>query len=175
MDFSAYKVTKPAPDFTATAVMPDNTFNDKFSLSDYKGKHVILFFYPLDFSSLCPTETIGFNARINEFQERDCQIIGCSCDSTYSHKAWCKATKGMESLGYPLLSDMTKRLSMDYGVLLPERGISLRGTFLIDPEGNLRWMAVYDLPIGRSLNEILRVIDALNTGEACALDWQPGS
>ena len=164
-------VTKQAPEFKAEAVMPNNSF-ETVSLSSYRGKYVVVFFYPLDFSSLCPTETVGFNQRISEFQERDCQIVGCSCDSTYSHKAWCKATEGMEDLKYPLLSDMTKRIAMDYGVLLPERGISLRGTFLIDPEGKLRWSAVYDLPIGRSLNEILRVIDALKTGEACALDWQ---
>ncbi len=164
-----------APSFEAKAYFCASDEVKTVALSDFAGKWLCLFFYPLDFSSLCPTETTGFNARINEFQKRDCEIIGCSCDSTYSHKAWCKATKGMESLGYPLLSDMTKRISMDYGVLLPERGISLRGTFLIDPEGKLRWMAVYDLPIGRSLDEILRVIDALKTGEACALDWQPGS
>jgi peroxiredoxin (alkyl hydroperoxide reductase subunit C) len=174
------QVTQTAPDFKATAVMPDNSFNDKFQLCDYRGKHVLLFFYPLDFTFVCPSEIIAFNQRLKEFEERGVQVVGVSVDSHFSHWAWknTPAEKGgIGAIQYPLVADLTKQISRDYGVLFNE-AIALRGLFLIDKSGIVRHMLVNDLPLGRSIDEALRVIDALQFteehGEVCPANWRKG-
>ena len=173
-------VTKAAPDFTAQAVV-DGEFK-MVTLSDYKGKnHVVLFFYPLDFTFVCPTEIIAFSDRIADFQKRGVQVLGVSVDSRFSHLAWIntpRAKGGLGKLEYPLVEDLTKKISGDYGVLLDD-GVALRGLFLIDKDGVIRHVTINDLPLGRSVDEALRVIDALQHfekhGEVCPADWKPGS
>jgi alkyl hydroperoxide reductase subunit AhpC len=174
----AVRVQKEAPDFTATAVV-----NEEFKplkLSDYRGKYVLLFFYPLDFTFVCPTEIVAFSDRIKEFHDRNCEVIGCSVDSQFSHLAWIKMPRtqgGLGGLQYPLVADLTKQISQDYGVLL-EGGIALRGLFLIDKGGVVRHVTINDLPLGRSVDEAIRVLDALQFfekhGEVCPADWKPG-
>lgn len=174
------QVTQAAPEFTATAVMADNSFNEKFQLSDYRGKHVLLFFYPLDFTFVCPSEIIAFNQRLKEFEARGVQVVGVSVDSHFSHWAW-KNTPvekgGIGPIQYPLVADITKQISRDYGVLFNE-AIALRGLFLIDKTGVVRHMLVNDLPLGRSIDEALRIIDALQFteehGEVCPANWRKG-
>ena len=171
-------VQKPAPEFTATAVV-----NEEFKevkLSDYRGKYVVLFFYPLDFTFVCPTEIIAFSDRIADFEKRNCAVIGASIDSQYSHLAWVRqprAQGGLGGLKYPLVADLTKKISADYGVLL-EGGVALRGLFLIDKQGVLRHITVNDLPLGRNVDEVLRVLDALQHyeqyGEVCPANWKKG-
>ncbi len=173
-------VTRKAPDFTAKAVMPDNSF-EEISLSSYRGKYVILFFYPLDFTFVCPTEIIAFDRHLAEFEKLDCQVIGVSVDSEFSHWAW-KNTPvekgGIGNIQYPLVADMTKRISRDYKVLLKDAGVALRGLFLIDREGIVRHEVVNDLGLGRSVEEALRVLKALRHleeyGEVCPADWHEG-
>ena len=171
-------VTKPAPEFSADAVVHGEF--KKVSLADYRGKYVVFFFYPLDFTFVCPTEIIAFSDRIAEFEKRGVQVVGCSVDSKFSHKAWIdtpRAKGGLGELKYPLVADLTKKISADYGVLL-EDGIALRGLFLIDKAGVVRHITINDLPLGRSVDEALRVIDALQHfekhGEVCPADWKPG-
>ena len=172
-------VTKKAPTFKAQAVMPDNTFAE-LTLSDSKGKCVLLFFYPLDFTFVCPTEIVAFNNRLNEFKSRDCEVIGVSVDSHFSHHAW-RGTPldrgGIGEIGYPLVSDMDKNIAREYGVLLDE-SVALRGLFLIDKEGVVRHALVNDLPLGRSVDEALRTLDALihheMFGEVCPANWEEG-
>ena len=176
----AAHVQKPAPDFTATAVVNEE-FNDKFKLSDYRGKYVVLFFYPLDFTFVCPTEIIAFSDRVKEFHDRNAEVIGCSIDSHFSHLAWIQQARNVGGLGglkYPLVADLTKKIAADYGVLL-DGGIALRGTFLIDKEGIVQAITIHNLPLGRSVDEALRVLDALQHfekhGEVCPADWQKGA
>ncbi len=173
-------VTKEAPDFQATAVMPDGSFKDDFKLSDYKGKTVVLFFYPLDFTFVCPTEIIGFDKSIQEFEKRGVQVIGVSVDSQFSHYAWRNTDRkegGIGEIQYPLVADLSKKISSDYGVLF-NNAVSLRGLFLIDKEGIVRHQLVNDLPLGRSINEALRMVDALQTfeevGEVCPANFNKG-
>jgi alkyl hydroperoxide reductase subunit AhpC len=142
-----------------------------FSLSDYKGKWVVLFFYPLDFTFVCPTEIKEFSKRNAEFEKHNARVLGASIDSIYSHDAWIKGELGQ--LAYPLLSDITRKVSEDYDVLLDD-GMALRGSFIIDPDGILRWMVVSDLATGRSVSETLRSLQALQTGELCGIEWEPG-
>lgn len=173
-------VTKPAPDFTATAVMGDNSFKEDFSLSGLKGKYVLLFFYPLDFTFVCPSEIIAFNDKLNEFHARNCEVVGVSVDSHFSHWAW-KNTPvnkgGIGNIQYPLVADITKNIAREYGVLFDE-AIALRGLFIIDKEGVVRHALVNDLPLGRSVDEALRVLDALQFteefGEVCPANWSKG-
>jgi peroxiredoxin (alkyl hydroperoxide reductase subunit C) len=151
--------------------------NEPVKLSDYRGKWVCLLFYPLDFTFVCPTELTAFSDRYAEFQGINTEIIGISTDSVYSHRAWLRTPRdkgGVEGLNYPLASDITKQVSDDYGVLIQDRGIALRGLFVIDPEGILRYKVVHDLNIGRSAEETLRVVQALQTGGLCAAEWKPG-
>ena len=173
-------VTKAAPDFTATAVMGDNTFNENFSLSDYKGKYVILFFYPLDFTFVCPSEIIAFDKAMDKFEAKNCQVIGVSIDSHFTHLAWKNTPIKMGGIGqirYPLVADLDKKISRQYGVLLPE-GIALRGTYLIDKEGIIRHATINDLPLGRNIEETLRMVDSLQFhekhGDVCPANWQDG-
>ncbi len=172
------QVQKEAPNFTATAVI-----NEEFKtikLSDYRGKYVVLFFYPLDFTFVCPTEIIAFNDRIQDFRSRNAEVLGCSIDSHFSHLAWIRTPReegGLGGLSYPLISDLTKKISADYGVLT-EGGVALRGTFLIDKQGIIRAITIHDLPLGRSVDEALRVLDALQFceqhGEVCPAEWRKG-
>ena len=172
-------VTKPAPDFTAQAVMPDNTFQE-ISLSDYKGKYVVLFFYPLDFTFVCPSELIAFSHRLNEFKDRGVEVVGVSIDSHFSHLAW-KNTPvnngGIGDLQYPLVADITKSIARDYDVLLND-SVALRGSFLINKEGVVEHQVVNNLPLGRNVDEMLRMVDALQFteehGEVCPAGWQKG-
>ncbi len=173
-------VTKQAPDFTATAVMPNNTMKEDFTLSDFRGKNVILFFYPLDFTFVCPSEIIAFDKKLDEFKKKNCEIIGVSVDSQFSHFAW-KNTPvnegGIGNVQYPLVADLDKSISEQYGVLL-DAGIALRGTFLIDKEGVVRHAVINDLPLGRSIDEALRMVDALQFheehGDVCPANWKEG-
>lgn len=162
-------VTKKAPDFELEGVL-----NGEFKtvrLSDFEGKWLVQFFYPLDFTFVCPTEIREFNRRLREFQEAGAEIISLSVDSKYSHLAW---QKEIGSIGYPMLSDITKEVCRNYGVLLEDQGVALRGLFIIDPEGIVRYELIHDLSVGRSVEETLRVLKALQTGELCPIDWQPG-
>jgi peroxiredoxin (alkyl hydroperoxide reductase subunit C) len=173
-------VTKPAPEFTATAVMPDNSFNENFSLEDYRGKYVILFFYPLDFTFVCPSEILAFDRALDRFKAKNCEVVGVSVDSQFSHWAW-KNTPldqgGIGNIQYPLVADLNKEISREYGVLLPD-GIALRGTFLIDREGVVRHAVVNDLPLGRNIEETLRMVDSLQFfeehGDVCPANWKEG-
>jgi peroxiredoxin 2/4 len=163
-------IGKLAPDFTAQAY--ENGQMKEISLSQYKGKWVVLFFYPLDFTFVCPTEIKGFQGSIDEFRKNNIEIIGASVDSVYSHQAWCQSSLG--ELSFPLISDINHRVSRDYGVLIEEKGISLRGTFIIDPDGNLRSYVVNDLSVGRNVEETLRTVQAFQTGSNCPVNWKPG-
>ncbi len=173
-------VTQPAPDFTATAVMPDNSFKEDFKLSDYRGKYVLLFFYPLDFTFVCPSEILAFNKAVEKFKASNCELIGISIDSHFSHLAW-KNTPvnegGIGNIQYPLVADLNKEISKAYEVLIGA-GIALRGLFLIDKEGIVRHQVVNDLPLGRNVDEALRVLDALQFteehGEVCPANWNKG-
>ncbi len=174
-------VTQQAPDFRATAVMPDGQFKDDFSLSDYKGKYVLLFFWPLDFTFVCPTEIIAFSDRAKDFEALGVNIIGVSTDSHFSHLAWTNTPRNEGGIGktsYPLVADFTKQISRDYDVLLDD-GVALRGLFLIDKDGIVRHQVVNDLPLGRSVDEALRMVKALQyfevNGEVCPANWQEGS
>lgn len=172
-------VTKKAPDFEAKAVMADNSFH-QIRLSDYRGKYVVLFFYPMDFTFVCPTEIITFNKRLSEFERRNAQVIGVSTDSEFSHLAWKKTPVeqgGIGDIRYPLVSDITKQISRDYGVLFDE-AVALRGLFLIDREGVVRHAVINDLALGRNIDEALRMLEALQFfeehGEVCPAEWRPG-
>lgn len=174
-------IGKTAPDFKAKAVV-DGRIIDDFTLSQFIGKYVILFFYPLDFTFVCPTELHAFQEKLHEFEERNTQVIGCSVDSPYSHYAWLKTSKnkgGVEGVKYPIVSDINKTISNDFGVLMPNEGISFRGLFLMDKDGIVRHQLVNDLPLGRSVDEALRILDALicfeNHGEVCPANWQVGN
>jgi peroxiredoxin (alkyl hydroperoxide reductase subunit C) len=170
-------VGQPAPDFDMGSTKNLEKLNEGVKLSDYKGKWLVLLFYPLDFTFVCPTELTAFSDRYDEFQGIGADIIGVSTDSVFSHRAWIKTPRdkgGVEGLNYPLAADATKKVSRDYGVLIEDRGIALRGLFIIDPEGVLRYKVVHDLNIGRSAEETLRVIQALQTGGLCQAEWKPG-
>ncbi len=163
------QVGQKAPDFTMEGVQ-DHEFCT-VSLSDFKNQWVVLFFWPLDFTFVCPTEILEFSKRKDDFERLNAKVLGASTDSKFSHLAW------LEKLGpitFPMLSDITKEVSRSYGILIEESGIALRGTFIIDPEGILRYMVVHDLNIGRNVDEILRVLEALQTGELCPVQWVPG-
>ncbi|KAI9099419.1 thioredoxin-like protein [Phlyctochytrium arcticum] len=174
------RVARPAPEFKGQAVV-NNEFKD-ISLTDYKGKWVVLFFYPLDFTFVCPTEIIAFSERSAEFEALGAQVIGASVDSVHSHLAWIKLPRregGLGEMKIPLLSDITKEISYDYGVLLEEKGFALRGTFIIDPKGIVRQLSVNDAPIGRSVDETLRLLESLQFadahGEVCPANWKKGA
>lgn len=172
-------VGKPAPDFKAKAVI-GNRIVDNFSLNHLQGKYVVFFFYPLDFTFVCPTELHAFQDKIEEFENRDTHLVACSVDSPYAHHAWLNTPKckgGIEGVDFPIVSDLTKSIARDYDVLTNE-GISYRGLFLIDREGMVRHQVVNDLPLGRSVDEVLRMLDALiyfeTHGEVCPANWNEG-
>ncbi|MEQ8849573.1 peroxiredoxin [Botrimarina sp.] len=173
-------VQKEAPDFTAQAVMPSGEFKE-VKLSDYRGKHVLLFFWPLDFTFVCPTEIIAFSDRADEFEKLGVQILGVSIDSHYTHFAWTNTPRDKGGIGkvkYPLIADLSKKIAEQYDVLL-EGGVALRGLFLIDKEGVVRHQVVNDLPLGRSVDEALRMVQALQyfekNGEVCPANWKEGA
>ena len=170
----------PAPDFTATAVV-DQEFKT-VSLSDYHGKYVVLFFYPLDFTFVCPTEITAFSDRHSEFSSRNTEVLGVSVDSQFSHLAWVQTDRkngGLGDLNYPLVADLKKDIARDYNVLDEEAGIALRGLFIIGPDGVIRHSTINFLPVGRSVDETLRVLQAFqyvdsHPDEVCPANWQPG-
>lgn len=173
-------VGKQAPDFTAPAVLADNSINESFKLSDLRGKYVVLFFYPLDFTFVCPTELVAFNHRLEEFKKRNCEVVSVSVDSKFSHVAWKNTPEdkgGVGQLQYPMISDLTKQIARDYDVYV-EAGVALRGTFLIDKNGIVRHQVVNDLPLGRNVDEAIRMLDALQhfeaAGEVCPAGWNKG-
>ena len=173
-------VAKPAPSFKAQAVMPDGSFKE-IQLSDYKGKYVILFFYPLDFTFVCPTEIIAFSTQIDDFKKRNTEVLGVSVDSHFSHLAWRNTDRKVGGLGqidYALVADLDKQISSDYGVLA-DGGIAFRGLFLIDKDGIVQHSLVNNLPLGRNIDEAVRMVDALqhheNNGEVCPANWKKGS
>lgn len=175
-------VGKKAPEFTAGAIV-NGKIVDKFSLTDYVGKHnVIFFFYPLDFTFVCPTELHAFQDKLTDFEERNTKVVGCSVDSCYSHLAWLNTPKGkggIEGVSYPIVSDINKTIAKDYDVLVHDQGITYRGLFLIDQMGTVRHQVINDLPLGRSIDEALRILDALiffeKNGEVCPAGWNKGS
>jgi len=173
-------VTQEAPDFTADAVMPDNSFG-QITLSSLKGKYVVLFFYPLDFTFVCPSEILAFNKRLEEFRSRNCEVIGVSVDSKFTHLAW-KNTKledgGIGNIQYPLVADLNKNIAQSYGILF-NNAVALRGLFLIDTKGIVRHSVINDLPLGRNVAEALRMVDALQFVEThgdqvCPANWNEG-
>jgi len=172
-------VTREAPNFKAKAVAADNAFVD-LDLSSYRGKYVVLFFYPLDFTFVCPSEIIAFDKQLEKFKERNAEVIGVSIDSEYTHLAWKNTARengGIGQIRYPLVADLNKNISREYGVLLND-SVALRGLFLIDKEGVVRHALVNDLPLGRNVDEALRILDALQFteehGEVCPANWQNG-
>src|SRR5689334_18670184 len=171
------KVGKPAPDFNLPSTKNLDTLAENVKLSDYKGKWLILLFYPLDFTFVCPTELTAFSDRLDEINGIGAEVLGVSTDSVHSHRAWIKTPRdqnGIEGLTYPLLSDVGGRLAAKYNILVEENNVALRGLFIINPEGILQYAVVHDLNIGRSVDETLRVLQGLQTGGLCAADWTPG-
>lgn len=178
---SSLLVGKPAPYFKAKAVVKGKVI-DEFSLDDLKGKYVIFFFYPLDFTFVCPTELHAFQDKLEEFHKRDAQVVGCSVDSWYTHAAWIgqpKSQGGIAGVEYPIVSDLNKEISKKFHVLKEDEGLAYRGQFLLDKNGLIRHQLVNDLPIGRSVEEALRLLDALifheKHGEVCPANWTTGS
>lgn len=178
----SHLIGKQAPEFTAPAVMGDNSINETFSLAEYKGKKdVVLFFYPLDFTFVCPTEIIDFDRKLEQFKEKGVEVVGVSVDSQFSHLAW-KNTPvdkgGIGNVRYPLVADLNKTISKDYGVLLEDAGIALRGTFLINKEGVIKAAVLNDPSLGRNMDETLRLVDAMHHvekhGEVCPANWSEG-
>ncbi len=173
-------VGKKAPRFTAKAAFKEEII-DNFSLESFLGRFVVLFFYPLDFTFVCPTEMHAFQEKLAEFEKRGAALIGCSVDSHFAHLAWLNTPKqkgGIEGVSYPIISDLNKTISRDYHVLNEESGVSFRGLFLIDQQGVVRHQLVNDLPLGRSVDEVLRLLDALifyeKYGEVCPANWKEG-
>lgn len=172
-------VTQKAPNFTAEAVMADNSFAD-LSLETYRGKYVVLFFYPLDFTFVCPSEIIAFDRMLEEFKKRNAEVIGVSVDSKYTHHAWRRTPRdqgGIGDVGFPLVSDISKDIARSYGVLT-EDSVALRGLFLIDKEGVVRHELINDLSLGRNVDEAIRILDALQFtekyGDVCPANWHQG-
>tara|TARA_B100000768_G_C11266773_1_gene371483 strand:- start:1271 stop:1900 length:630 start_codon:yes stop_codon:yes gene_type:complete len=190
----AVLVGKKAPSFSADAVVNGGEFVENFSLDQYKGKNVVLFFYPLDFTFVCPTELHAFQARLADFESKNTIVVGCSVDSKFSHWAWLNTPKnkgGIEGVTYPLVADLSKTIAENFDVLageydIDEEGnaafsgapVAYRGLFLIDKEGTVRHQVVNDLPLGRSVDEAIRMVDALNyfeaNGEVCPANWKEG-
>lgn len=173
-------IGRSAPDFKTTAVKGNHIIED-FSLSDIKQKYIILFFYPLDFTFVCPTELHAFQEKLSAFHQRDTEVVAVSIDSHFSHMAWLKTPKnkgGIEGVEYLIVSDIKKTIARDYGVLAEEKGVAYRGLFLIDKNGIVRHQVVNDLPLGRSVEEALRMVDALRLfeekGEVCPANWHKG-
>lgn len=170
-------VGKQAPDFTMETVTGNGAEFGKASLSDYKGKWLVLFFYPLDFTFVCPTEITALSEAYDEFKKLDAEVLGVSIDSIHSHRAWINTpvdSNGLGKLNFPLAADITKSVARDYGVLIEEEGIALRGLFIINPEGELKYEVVNHNDVGRSVDETFRVLEALQSGGLCPMNWKKG-
>ncbi|MEJ2553175.1 MAG: peroxiredoxin [Gammaproteobacteria bacterium] len=177
----AVLVTQQAPDFVAPAVMPDGSINEAFRLSDLRGKYVVLFFWPLDFTFVCPTEIVAHHNRAVMFRERDVELVGVSIDSHYTHHAWRNTPVekgGIGQVAFPLVADLKHEITRAYGIEHPD-GVALRGSFLIDREGVVQHQVVNNLPLGRDVDEMLRMVDALQffeeNGEVCPAGWHKGA
>jgi peroxiredoxin (alkyl hydroperoxide reductase subunit C) len=176
----ALLIGKTAPDFSASAVKGIEII-EKFRLSDYKGKYIVLFFYPMDFTFVCPTEIHAFNEKLNEFKSRGAEVIAASVDSHFSHHAWLSTPKshgGIQGVNYPIVSDLKKEISKTYDVLFEDLGVAYRALFIIDKNFIVRHQLINDLPLGRSVDEALRIIDAIQLvderGEVCPANWHKG-
>jgi alkyl hydroperoxide reductase subunit AhpC len=167
--FADIKINQPAPNFKLKGVCAGH--EGIWDLSEMREKWTILFFYPADFTDVCPTEVKGFQKMLKEFEARNCQVLGCSTDSHHTHRAWAESLGGID---YPLLADIHHTTSIDYNVFVEEEAVSLRGTFIINPEGDLKYYQVSDNTIGRNVEEILRVVDALQSGKLCPVNWKRG-
>jgi peroxiredoxin (alkyl hydroperoxide reductase subunit C) len=170
-------VGKKAPDFNLDSTKDIKNLNQPVKLADYKGKWLVVLFYPMDFTFVCPTELLAFSDRLEEFQAAGAEVVGVSTDSKFVHRAWINTPRdqnGVQGLRYPLLADMVHSMSRDYGVLIEEKGVALRGLFAIDPEGVVQYEVVHALNVGRSVDEVLRVLQGLQTGGLCQADWKPG-
>ena len=172
-------VSQKAPDFSGEAYV--NGEFKKISLSDYKGKKVVLFFYPLDFTFVCPTEILAFSDRLEEFRKRNTEVIGASVDSQFTHRAWAQVDRsegGIKGVNYPLLADISKKIARDYGVLMEDAGTALRGLFMINKDGELKHATINHLDLGRNIDEVLRLLDAIDHseqyGEVCPANWKAG-
>lgn len=165
-------IGEQAPDFNVTALVGRDF--EQISLDDYKGQWVVLFFYPMDFTFVCPTEIAEFNERLEDFEDRDAAVLGGSTDTEYSHLGWVKAEDDISDLDYPLFADTKKEMTKDFNIYNEEEGVAYRGTFIIDPEGIVRWVNVNELNVGRNVDEVLRVLDALQTDELCPCGWEKG-
>lgn len=174
-------VGRPAPDFTAAAVMPNGSIKENFKLSDLKGKYVALFFYPLDFTFVCPSEIIAHDHRVDEFKSRGVEVVGVSIDSQFTHHAWRETPVEKGGIGrvkFPLVADVKHEIQNAYGIAHPEAGVAMRATFLIDKSGVVQHQVVNNLPLGRNVDELLRLVDALQFseehGEVCPAGWKKG-
>jgi alkyl hydroperoxide reductase subunit AhpC len=170
-NFNHLQVGQKAPEFACQALAPDGSFKD-VKLSDFKGKWVVLFFYPLDFTFVCPTEIKSFDKLYGAFKKHNAEILAASTDSAFSHKAWVERELG--KIQFPILADTTHKLSRSFNVLVEDKGIALRGTFIIDPTGVLKSAVINDLSVGRSVEETLRTLQALQTGKLTGCEWKPG-
>ena len=174
-------VGRPAPDFTAAAVMPDGSINENFKLSDLKGKHVVLFFWPLDFTFVCPSEIIAHDHRLDEFKKRGVEVVGVSIDSQFTHYAWRETSVNNGGIGrvqFPMIADVKHEIMDAYDVAHPEAGVAMRGSFLIDKDGIVQHQQINNLPLGRNVDEMIRLVDALQFteehGEVCPAGWNKG-
>lgn len=170
-------VGSQAPYFEMKSTRNLETLDQDVKLTDYQGKWLVMFFYPMDFTFVCPTEILAMNDRYEDFKDLGAEVLGVSTDTVYSHRAWIQTPREKNGLGplkFPLASDVTKRVSRAYGVLLEDEGVALRGLFIIDPEGKVRYQVVHELNVGRSVDETLRVLQALQTGQMCGANWEPG-
>ncbi len=174
-------VTKEAPDFTAAAVLADGSIKEDFSLSDLKRKYVVLFFYPLDFTFVCPTEIIAHSKRMDEFKKRNVEVVAVSIDSQFSHYSWRNTPVNKGGIGavkFPMVADVKHEIAQAYGIEFADAGVALRASFLIDKEGIVQHQVVNNLPLGRNVDEMLRLVDALQfhekNGEVCPAGWQKG-
>ena len=165
-------VGRHAPDFTMNACKGDGSGFTQVSLDNYEGKWLVMFFYPLDFTFVCPTEITSYSKRVDEFNKEGAEVLAVSVDSEHSHRAWINSSLG--KVKFPIASDLTKKVSSDFGVLLEDEGVALRGLFIIDPEGVVRYSVIHDLNVGRSVDETLRVLKALKTDGLCPVDWDEG-
>lgn len=179
LHWSKAQISRPSPDFLGTAIV--NKEFKELKLRDFRGKYLVFFFYPLDFTFVCPTEIIAFSDRIKEFKAINTEVVACSVDSPFTHLAWIKTNRtqgGLGPINIPLLSDQTHQISKDYGVYLDDLGHTLRGLFIIDEKGLLRQITMNDLPVGRSVDETLRLVQAFQYtdkhGEVCPAGWKPG-
>jgi len=174
------RVGQSAPDFTAPAAFPGEAAASPLqtvSLAAYRERWLVFFWYPLDFTFVCPSEITALSDRMDEFTDLDTALLGASTDSVYSHRAWLRTPRGengIEGVRFPLLADKTGRIARDYGVLLEDEGIALRGLFIIDPDGMIQYSVTHNLNVGRSVDEALRVLEAIQSGGLCGSDWKPG-